>query len=185
MPATLWSRSARGRRICLSRSASSCRSPSSAATTATSARAATPGSSRPILDAENGYCLAPMEQGIRLTTGAEFAPRDAAPTPVQFVGCCRRRANCSRSASRSRRSHGGRASVLCRSRPVIGARPGTARAVARLRPRPLGPDAGSGDRPAGSRDDDGATPFCDPGRTGRSGSCIDGGPLAAAAREVR
>jgi len=25
-----------------------------------------------------------MEQGIRLTTGAEFAPRDAPPTPVQF-----------------------------------------------------------------------------------------------------
>lgn len=40
--------------------------------------------SRPILDAENGYCLAPMEQGIRLTTGAEFASRDARPTPVQF-----------------------------------------------------------------------------------------------------
>ena len=40
--------------------------------------------SRPVLDAENGYCLAPMEQGIRLTTGAEFAPRDAQPTPVQF-----------------------------------------------------------------------------------------------------
>jgi D-lysine oxidase len=40
--------------------------------------------SRPILDAENGYCLTPMEQGIRLTTGAEFAARDAAPTPVQF-----------------------------------------------------------------------------------------------------
>jgi D-amino-acid dehydrogenase len=39
---------------------------------------------RPILDAENRYCLAPMEQGIRLTTGAEFAPRDAPPTPVQF-----------------------------------------------------------------------------------------------------
>jgi D-amino-acid dehydrogenase len=39
---------------------------------------------RPVLDAENGYVLAPMEQGIRLTTGAEFAPRDAAPTPVQF-----------------------------------------------------------------------------------------------------
>jgi D-amino-acid dehydrogenase len=39
---------------------------------------------RPILDADNGYCLAPMEQGIRITTGAEFAPRDAAPTPVQF-----------------------------------------------------------------------------------------------------
>jgi len=40
--------------------------------------------SRPVLDAEKGYCLAPMEQGIRLTTGAEFAARDAAPTPVQF-----------------------------------------------------------------------------------------------------
>jgi len=40
--------------------------------------------SRPVLDAENGYCLAPMEQGIRLTTGVEFAARDAPPTPVQF-----------------------------------------------------------------------------------------------------
>jgi D-amino-acid dehydrogenase len=39
---------------------------------------------RPVLDADNGYCLAPMQQGIRLTTGAEFADRDAAPTPVQF-----------------------------------------------------------------------------------------------------
>ncbi len=40
--------------------------------------------SRPVLDAENGYVLAPMEQGIRITTGVEFAARDAAPTPVQF-----------------------------------------------------------------------------------------------------
>jgi D-amino-acid dehydrogenase len=39
---------------------------------------------RPVLDAEIGYCLAPMEQGIRLTTGAEFAARDAPPTPVQL-----------------------------------------------------------------------------------------------------
>jgi len=39
---------------------------------------------RPLLDAENGYCLAPMEQGIRLTTGVEFAARDAPPTPVQL-----------------------------------------------------------------------------------------------------
>ena len=37
-----------------------------------------------MVDTEVGYCLAPMEQGIRLTTGAEFAARDAAPTPVQF-----------------------------------------------------------------------------------------------------
>ncbi len=40
--------------------------------------------SRTVLDAENGYCLAPMEQGIRVTTGVEFAARDAPPTPVQF-----------------------------------------------------------------------------------------------------
>jgi D-amino-acid dehydrogenase len=39
---------------------------------------------RPILDVDNGYCLAPMEQGIRITTGVEFASRDAAPTPVQL-----------------------------------------------------------------------------------------------------
>jgi D-amino-acid dehydrogenase len=42
------------------------------------------GLTRPIVDTANGYCLAPMEQGIRLTTGAEFADRDAKPTPVQF-----------------------------------------------------------------------------------------------------
>jgi D-amino-acid dehydrogenase len=40
--------------------------------------------SRPVLDAEKGYVLVPMEQGIRVTTGVEFAARDAAPTPVQF-----------------------------------------------------------------------------------------------------
>ncbi len=42
------------------------------------------GLGRPVLDAENGYCLVPMEQGIRLTTGVEFAPRDAPPTPLQL-----------------------------------------------------------------------------------------------------
>lgn len=40
--------------------------------------------SRPVLDADNGYVLAPMDQGIRLTTGVEFADRDAPPTPVQL-----------------------------------------------------------------------------------------------------
>lgn len=38
----------------------------------------------PILDTERGYFLAPMRQGIRLTTGAEFALRDAIKTPVQL-----------------------------------------------------------------------------------------------------
>jgi D-amino-acid dehydrogenase len=41
--------------------------------------------SRPVLDADYGYCFAPMEQGVRITTGVEFAARDAAPTPIQFA----------------------------------------------------------------------------------------------------
>jgi D-amino-acid dehydrogenase len=40
--------------------------------------------SRPVIDTEYGYGLTPMEQGIRLTTGAEFASRDAIATPVQI-----------------------------------------------------------------------------------------------------
>lgn len=39
---------------------------------------------RPVLDLDEGYVLAPMRRGIRLTTGAEFAERDAPPTPVQL-----------------------------------------------------------------------------------------------------
>jgi D-amino-acid dehydrogenase len=42
------------------------------------------GLARPVLDAEAGYLITPMEQGIRMTTGAEFAARDAKPSPVQF-----------------------------------------------------------------------------------------------------
>jgi D-lysine oxidase len=41
--------------------------------------------SRPVLDAEVGYLITPMEQGIRITTGVEFAARDAAPSPAQFL----------------------------------------------------------------------------------------------------
>jgi D-amino-acid dehydrogenase len=42
------------------------------------------GLTRPVVDTVHGFCLAPMEQGVRLTTGAEFARRDAPPTPVQL-----------------------------------------------------------------------------------------------------
>jgi len=38
----------------------------------------------PVLDADRGFLLAPMNRGIRLTTGAEFARRDAPRTPVQL-----------------------------------------------------------------------------------------------------
>jgi D-amino-acid dehydrogenase len=38
----------------------------------------------PVLDSDLGYLLAPMNRGIRLTTGVEFARRDAPPTPIQL-----------------------------------------------------------------------------------------------------
>lgn len=38
----------------------------------------------PVVDADGGFLLAPMRQGIRLTTGVEFARRDAPMTPVQL-----------------------------------------------------------------------------------------------------
>ncbi len=38
----------------------------------------------PVLDSDRGFVLAPMNRGIRLTTGVEFARRDAPPTPIQL-----------------------------------------------------------------------------------------------------
>jgi D-amino-acid dehydrogenase len=38
----------------------------------------------PVLDADQGFLLAPMNRGIRLTTGVEFADRDAPATPLQI-----------------------------------------------------------------------------------------------------
>lgn len=40
--------------------------------------------SRPLLDDDYGFVMAPMARGIRLTSGAEFARQDAAKTPVQL-----------------------------------------------------------------------------------------------------
>ena len=109
------------------------------------------GLTRPVVDTDNGYCLAPMEQGIRLTTGAEFADRDAAPTP----GAVRPAdAGGARAVSAGRRHRGaaldGIAAVLCRFPPGDRTRAGAAGPVARLRPRALGFDARAGQRPAAS-----------------------------------
>jgi D-amino-acid dehydrogenase len=41
--------------------------------------------SRPVIDAESGFLMTSMSKGIRLTTGAEFALRDAPMTPVQLA----------------------------------------------------------------------------------------------------
>ena len=40
----------------------------------------------PLLDTETGYLLAPMQRGVRLTTGAEFARIDAPKNPAQIDG---------------------------------------------------------------------------------------------------
>lgn len=40
---------------------------------------------RPVVDDEKGFVLAPMERGVRLTTGAEFARIGAPKTPVQIA----------------------------------------------------------------------------------------------------
>ena len=39
----------------------------------------------PLHDVDGGYALVPMSKGIRLTTGVEFAERDAPPTPIQLA----------------------------------------------------------------------------------------------------
>ena len=40
----------------------------------------------PTLDAERGYVIAPQLRGLRITSGAEIARQDAAPTPRQING---------------------------------------------------------------------------------------------------
>ena len=81
---------------------------------------------RPVLDADVGYLITPMEMGIRMTTGVEFAARDSAPTPLQFERVLPR--------ARELFPLGGRADdttwMGCRpcfpdSRPVIGRAPGS------------------------------------------------------------
>ncbi len=41
----------------------------------------------PVLDTDAGVLIAPTSKGIRMTTGIEFAPRDAPPSPVQVERC--------------------------------------------------------------------------------------------------
>lgn len=42
---------------------------------------------RPVVDEEAGYVLAPMRQGLRLTTGIEFASFDRAANAIQLSAC--------------------------------------------------------------------------------------------------
>ncbi|QBK04334.1 FAD-dependent oxidoreductase [Hylemonella gracilis] len=45
----------------------------------------TAGPTRALLDADRGLVIAPMKRGVRITTGAEFAHRDAPSTPWQLA----------------------------------------------------------------------------------------------------
>jgi D-amino-acid dehydrogenase len=83
------------------------------------------GLTRPVVDAELGYCVAPMEQGLRLTTGAEFAARDAKPTPVQFDRLLpAARALFPLGEPADARTWMGSRPCFADSRPVIGTAPG-------------------------------------------------------------
>ena len=112
------------------------------------------GLSRPILDADNGYCITPMEQGIRVTTGAEFAARDAPPTPVQFDLVLPKARELFRSAKPSSRSRGWDRGRACRFPAGDIARAQSTRPMARLRPRPLGLSLGPATGRLHCRDDD-------------------------------
>jgi D-amino-acid dehydrogenase len=83
--------------------------------------------SRPVLDADVGYLITPMEQGIRITTGAEFAARDAAPSPAQFHRIVPRARELFPLAEQAEaRTWLGSRPCFPDSRPVIGRAPGHA-----------------------------------------------------------
>jgi D-amino-acid dehydrogenase len=81
--------------------------------------------SRPVVDVDFGYLITPMEQGIRLTTGAEFAARDARPTPVQFDRLMPRAGTLFPLGERADEvTWMGSRPCFADSRPVIGSAPG-------------------------------------------------------------
>ena len=111
------------------------------------------GLTRPVVDAELGYCVAPMEQGLRLTTGAEFAPRDAPPTPVQFDRLLpAARALYPLGEAIEDKPWMGSRPCFADSRPVHRPCAGTSRAMAGVRPCALGAHARPGDRTAAGGD---------------------------------
>ena len=109
---------------------------------------------RPVLDIEGGFILAPMARGIRLTTGAEFAPRDAPPTPVQID---RAEALARRFFPLAERADAapwmGSRPCLPDMLPVISRAPRHRGPVVRFRPPASRPDARPGERPADRRND--------------------------------
>jgi D-amino-acid dehydrogenase len=67
----------------------------------------------PVLDSDLGYLLAPMNRGIRLTTGVEFAAMRRRRRS-SWSGRCRGRARCFRWGTRSTQSPGWARGPVCR-----------------------------------------------------------------------
>jgi hypothetical protein len=108
----------------------------------------------PLHDADGGYVLVPMRKGIRLTTGVEFAERDAPPTPIQLARDEPLARELFPLGERLEAALAGEAPLP--SRYGSGDRPSRAppRPVVRLRPRPSRLHAGTRERQATRRDDD-------------------------------
>ena len=157
MPRRRWWRSGRLRLTCWRRSASSCRSASSAAITGTIGRPATLRSARPVVDTENR--LLPRADGAGHPAHHRGGVRPArCPADAGAV----RPVAASRASSCFPLGEQAEAATWMGSRPCFpdfaaGDRPraGTRRAVARLWPCPLGIDARARDRTAPGRNDDG------------------------------
>lgn len=118
---------------------------------------------RPVVDADNGYCIAPMEAGLRLTTGAEFAARDAAPTPVQFDRLLpRAREVFPLGPPADDQTWLGKRPCFPDSRPVIGPAPGQAGLWLAYGHAHWGLTLGPATGRLVTELITGATPFCDP-----------------------
>ena len=110
----------------------------------------------PVLDLDGGYLLAPMDQGIRLTTGAEFAARDAPMSPVQMARAIpKARALFPLAEPLEDMPWMGSRPCLPDMLPVIGARAEARRDLVRLRPPASRADARAGVGPSPGRTDDG------------------------------
>src|SRR3974377_765824 len=95
--------------------------------------------SRPVLDADIGYVITPMEQGIRMTTGVEFAARHRAPTPRQLDQALPKAHELfPLGAPADDKTWLGCRPCFPDSRPVIGRAPGLPGFWLSPRPRPLG-----------------------------------------------
>ena len=82
------------------------------------------GLARPVLDTDAGYLITPMQQGIRITTGVEFAAaRMRRLRRCNSTGSCDKRANYFHSASAPTIA-AGQSAGFSRSCPVIGVRQG-------------------------------------------------------------